>query len=202
MPLYLTITNVSPEEWHRVFDWTPAVIGRSRECDAQTPKAYGTISRRHARIWTDHKGAWLEDLGSKGGTWIRGVRLKVGFPYSIVAGDKLRLAEVCFEVLESESLPRLIERHRERISLEEDAETASPPRTDGFAHGDVLSHAETELLVWMQRGYLSHAELGSRLHRSPNTVRTQLESIFRKTAVHSREELLKWLIRSESDEAI
>lgn len=45
------------------------VIGRSRSCDVVL--THESVSRRHAHIWLDTSGAlWLEDLGSKAGTYV------------------------------------------------------------------------------------------------------------------------------------
>jgi hypothetical protein len=50
------------------------VVGRSRSCDVVL--THESVSRRHARMWLDKSGAlWLEDLGSKGGTFVGSDRI-------------------------------------------------------------------------------------------------------------------------------
>ena len=52
-----------------------------------------TISRRHARIVVSGR-AWVEDLGSKNGTWVGDT--KIGGPTPLADGDALRLGSVRF----------------------------------------------------------------------------------------------------------
>jgi len=53
-----------------------------------------TVSRRHARIVIDPKGAMVEDLGSKNGTYVNDQR--VGGATPIVDGDQVRLGSLLF----------------------------------------------------------------------------------------------------------
>jgi DNA-binding winged helix-turn-helix (wHTH) protein len=50
------------------------------------------VSRRHARIRVGEGGAVLEDLGSKNGTFCRGVR--VAAPVALEDGDEIRLGRI------------------------------------------------------------------------------------------------------------
>ena len=56
------------------------------------------VSRRHARIVVDEKGAVLEDLGSRNGTYLRGK--KITAPAKLADGDQLRIgpASMVFRV--------------------------------------------------------------------------------------------------------
>ncbi len=51
-----------------------------------------TVSRRHARITIDERGAVLEDLGSKNGTYLKDARLTS--PARLVDGDQIRVGSV------------------------------------------------------------------------------------------------------------
>jgi DNA-binding winged helix-turn-helix (wHTH) protein len=53
-----------------------------------------TVSRRHARLVVDPKGALLEDLGSKNGTYVNDRR--VSGPMPIVDGDQVRIGSLLF----------------------------------------------------------------------------------------------------------
>jgi DNA-binding winged helix-turn-helix (wHTH) protein len=53
-----------------------------------------TVSRRHARIVIDGKGAVVEDLGSKNGTYVNDRR--VSEPTPIVDGDQIRVGSLLF----------------------------------------------------------------------------------------------------------
>ena len=59
----------------------------------------------------------------------------------------------------------------------------------GDPQGDLpvgtLTLAERELLPWLQQG-LGNKEIASRLGKSPATVKTQIESVFRKLGIHGR----------------
>ena len=50
------------------------------------------MSRRHARIVVGEGGATLEDLGSKNGTFRRGVRIEA--PVPLADEDEFRLGQV------------------------------------------------------------------------------------------------------------
>ncbi len=77
------------------------VLGRTQ--DAVAWIASSSVSRRHARILVDADGATLEDLGSKNGTRLRGV--KIGEPSRLESGDEIRLGSVgmTFHVFDADS---------------------------------------------------------------------------------------------------
>lgn len=64
------------------------VIGRGEECDLTLNDR--AISRQHARIWREGDAYYIEDLGSKNGTWVNGEPLQQ--PRALVDGDKIQLA--------------------------------------------------------------------------------------------------------------
>lgn len=53
-----------------------------------------TVSRRHARIVIDEKGAVVEDLGSKNGTFVNDQRVTA--PTPVVEGDQVRIGSLLF----------------------------------------------------------------------------------------------------------
>lgn len=53
---------------------------------------YAGVSRRHARVTLDARGATIEDLGSKNGTYLRGQRLSA--PVPLADGDEITLGSV------------------------------------------------------------------------------------------------------------
>jgi hypothetical protein len=53
-----------------------------------------SVSRRHARLTWDGQDALLEDLGSKNGTFLAGVRISV--PVALKDGDEVRFGLVTF----------------------------------------------------------------------------------------------------------
>jgi Tfp pilus assembly protein PilZ len=53
------------------------------------------ISRRHARVWVEGGRLWIEDLGSRNGTWHQGTRLTG--PFQIEPGTRVRVGETGLE---------------------------------------------------------------------------------------------------------
>jgi hypothetical protein len=66
------------------------VLGRSSSCDLAIDDA--TVSRQHARVGLGPT-PWVEDLGSRLGTWVRGQRLAPGERRALDPGEPIRLGE-------------------------------------------------------------------------------------------------------------
>lgn len=66
------------------------VLGRGGEAGIRID--LGRVSRLHARIRVDGERAWLEDLGSKNGTFLRGQRLLA--PAELADGDQIGIGTV------------------------------------------------------------------------------------------------------------
>lgn len=71
------------------FDQPELILGRDPACDRQID-APG-VSRRHARLYQQAGGCWLEDLGSTNGTFVNGQRLSA--PRLLQSGDEIRLGQ-------------------------------------------------------------------------------------------------------------
>ena len=62
-------------------------IGRGEECEL--PLVAPTVSRRHAKL-ACHEGRWfLEDLGSRNGTYLNGARVHPGVPLALRHADRI-----------------------------------------------------------------------------------------------------------------
>jgi pSer/pThr/pTyr-binding forkhead associated (FHA) protein len=70
-----------------VIDKLPCVLGRGPDCDRHIDK--DTASRRHCAFTFRDGRVWVEDLGSRNGTFLNGVRLRRARP--LLAGDRLTL---------------------------------------------------------------------------------------------------------------
>lgn len=66
------------------------ILGRDPQCDVVIPNRQ--VSRRHARVYPQEQEIWVEDLGSKNGTFVNGERLDPGAPVPLHEGDTLILA--------------------------------------------------------------------------------------------------------------
>ncbi len=69
---------------------TELILGRDPRCDVVIPNRQ--VSRRHARVFRKGQEIWVEDLGSKNGTYINGERLNPQEPAPLHEGDVLVLA--------------------------------------------------------------------------------------------------------------
>lgn len=58
----------------------------------------GNISRKHAQICCDSEGYYLEDLGSKNGTYCNEQRLASKAKCRLASGDKIRLVDTVLEM--------------------------------------------------------------------------------------------------------
>lgn len=92
---------------HRRVDVRPGapaqVIGRDAACDAAFI-ADQRMSARHARVWADDAGAWIEDLASTNGTYVNGARITG--PHALNGGDRLHLGGQTAKV-QPGTLPKL-----------------------------------------------------------------------------------------------
>jgi DNA-binding winged helix-turn-helix (wHTH) protein len=72
------------------------LVGRSLECAVRVPSS--TVSRVHACIDVGPGGALIEDLGSRNGTFVRGVRITR--PVQLTDSDTIRIgpAEFIFRI--------------------------------------------------------------------------------------------------------
>ena len=73
----------------------PVVIGRSPACTLVLEDEYA--SGRHARLQPSERGWWIEDLGSRNGTYVDDERLVE--PRLLTAGDIIRIGQTTFELV-------------------------------------------------------------------------------------------------------
>jgi DNA-binding CsgD family transcriptional regulator len=195
----LILTNLPKRDWCHLIEERPKVIGCSDNVDIPLPVRFCSVSPHHAQVWRDHRGHWIQDLGSTGTrvnmVWIGGLSRAKIVPSDVInLGDQVQMQMILGKPT-SDGGKELAE----EVS-------GGPPHDDltvclgpgasrrQMVHGNI-SPAETELLLWISRGFLDNEDLGRRLHRSPHTVRTQIGSILRKLGLHSRGEIIPWLLR-------
>lgn len=195
----LLITNVPAVTWCGSIDGQRRLIGRDPAAQNRIPPEYIQVSRRHAEVWSTPRGFLIRDLGSSGGTRVNGIPLTGGQESDLRLRDRLWLGglELVCVSLEEATLP-VNPGTGLPMSWSDTATWKSPPKTGEFAIVPLLEEltgAEMDIVRWVSRGMTTPDELGKTLFRSPHTVRTQLNSIYRKLEVHSREELLAFLTR-------
>ena len=76
------------------FTRAEVMVGRERGCDCRLPDK--TISARHARLAYHHSQWWVEDLGSKNGTYLNQERISQAVV--VTEGDELRCGQVVLQV--------------------------------------------------------------------------------------------------------
>lgn len=82
-----------------VFNLKPVTsLGSARENDIVLSDSF--ISRHHALLRWDGVGWWMEDLGSRNGTFINKTRLKPNSPEAVPEGTVVYLGEMAFELME------------------------------------------------------------------------------------------------------
>lgn len=90
-PATLVVEDGSPELRGQVFVVTSgAVIGRSPSAHVVLPDEF--TSAQHARLVVRGSRFWIEDLGSRNGTFLNGRRLEA--PAPLEDGDRLRIGRV------------------------------------------------------------------------------------------------------------
>jgi DNA-binding CsgD family transcriptional regulator len=201
---FLILINIPAEEWSYRIDQERKILGRSTSARIRIPEQFEQVSRRHAEVWRENSQNWLRDVGSRGGTHVNGICLTKGQAVAVTIGDRIALSNVELKVVgEVSKLAELM--FEAGIAVVSRADEKTTDGTDiqrllpvAFVHDMLrqLTAAELDIVLWMYRGYTSDEELGQTLHRSPNTIRTQVGSIFGKLNLHSRTEIVSWLRRA------
>src|SRR5687767_3344312 len=92
MGFQLTIAQGKEAGREFVFEQPSVVIGRSTDCDVVLYDP--GVSRRHARIFAEGAGFYVEDMGSSNGTKVNGQLIKA--KQSLSDGDAVTLGPVIF----------------------------------------------------------------------------------------------------------
>jgi hypothetical protein len=88
----LTVAHIAGKHYARACPDGVVVIGRSGKAELQIVDA--TISSMHVRLTVQSGRAWVEDLGSKNGTWVEGHRLPPNEIVELSAGTAIQLGEL------------------------------------------------------------------------------------------------------------
>jgi EAL domain-containing protein (putative c-di-GMP-specific phosphodiesterase class I) len=92
----------------------PARIGRQPECAVHLPA--GRISRRHAEIRRDRRGALeIRDLGSTNGTFVNGRR--IDGPTALFSGDVIHIGDRELRLVEADTHPESSIDERTQLGL-------------------------------------------------------------------------------------
>jgi DNA-binding CsgD family transcriptional regulator len=188
-------------------------LGRASSAKIRVPASFRHVSRLHAEFSAEKGSIFLRDLGSRTGTQVNGVWLEPKKLARLATGDRLWFGGLeMFVLAEISTLAQVLAETSPRpvpiIDLQNDVSTDSTIHlTPGIRSSaqsparDILSsltQAELEVLLWICRGYFEDQDIAKQLHRSPNTVRTHVASIFRRLSVNSRAEVMAFVKRQSA----
>jgi pSer/pThr/pTyr-binding forkhead associated (FHA) protein len=157
-------------------------IGRSTGCEIAV--ADENLSRKHAKVTrlTADNSTILEDLSSKNGVRVNGVRVQ---RCNLKLEDRIELGSLEFQVVDEQwLLNRLRGIEDETLSQGKHRESHSnAPRSEA------LTPAQEQVLVLLLEG-LDEKTAAKRLNRSTHTIHNHVRKIYEVFEVHSRSELL------------
>jgi DNA-binding CsgD family transcriptional regulator len=193
----LVLVNIPRNEWCYPITEKKQLIGRSPEAEIAIPQFHRTVSRRHGSIWQEKGTVLFCDRGSSGGTRINGVWLTANEPASLVVGDRLTLggAELRLVPASRDRDRRNDEKSQKTKRADQTVILKTPEPLITRTSLNTLSHCELNIVLWMARGFVRDEELGRQLHRSPNTIRTQISSISKKLGLKSRMCILNQVLK-------
>jgi serine phosphatase RsbU (regulator of sigma subunit) len=124
------------------------VIGRSTSADLHVPDRF--LSRRHARLYRDADQWFVEDLGSRNGSWLNGRRIDQ--PTLFRDGDRLRLSNTYLvsgsekNTLESTPTDFLGPQSQVNFRPVQEISTADHPRPEAPAESSEIALAQARHL--------------------------------------------------------
>lgn len=163
------------------------------------------IATAHAKVRRDRYGVWFLPLNNSS-VLLNSNPLTAQGEIALIKGDRLRLGSprlgedlvlICTAELEAANSKQGLCSRKEKP--EEVSDWNSSPQSSQDLGLLRLTPAEYEIVAWMGRGVHDINEIAGRLFRSVNTVRTQLNRIYDKLAVHSKAELLALVVQNWLD---
>ncbi len=148
-----------------------------RDADQDLILSTAGVSRRHACLFKKHQDLFIEDKGSRNGTYLNRARI---YNRTLVhPNDILQIGGYEFTI-----------KYRDESDAAEQTVVVSPAESKReFAARYGLSGREEDVLYFLLRGK-SMQEIGEKLFISPGTAKLHTQSIYKKTGCHSRMELV------------
>ena len=152
------------------------VIGRSTTVDLPITDRF--LSRRHARLFRDDETWWVEDLGSRNGSWLNGRR--IDDPAPIHDGDRIRLSNSY--ILTTPSDKDQEKTPTDFITSDSNIEFRPlPDATTGHGHRPGVDHDSAEAI----EAHTNQLRLLNQIHRSlsePTHLEGLLDTILDQAA--------------------
>jgi pSer/pThr/pTyr-binding forkhead associated (FHA) protein len=178
--IWLVIRGLPPEAWSRRIKARKQIIGRTSECAIQIFDE--RVSRQHAKIWERGGVVFIRDLKSRNGTFVEGERIE---RCTLLSGKSLRIADITFEVIKSQSAVRSAAFGRLKSTTVKHEIPLGVINTN-FAG---LSDGQRHVLRLLVQG-ASEKEAAASLSLSYHTIHAHVKQIYRQLGVRSRGELI------------
>jgi pSer/pThr/pTyr-binding forkhead associated (FHA) protein len=178
--IWLVIRGLPPEVWSRRIKARKQIIGRTADCAIQIFDE--RVSRQHAKIWERRGVAFIRDLKSRNGTFVDGERVE---RCTLLSGKALRIADITFEVIASQSAVRSAAFSRLKSTTVKHEIPLGVINTN-FAG---LSDGQRHVLRLLVQG-ASEKEAAASLRLSYHTIHAHVKQIYRELGVRSRGELI------------
>ena len=175
MPWFLEGKLKDNSPWFIPVNGSGFTIGRSSS--SQLILNAASVSRLHSIIVFHHNEPYIQDGGSRNGTFVNGCRI-LG-ETRLKEGDILSFGKVDFILKHPEDE----EDESEKTIIDEGSD-----RKRTFTEIFNISDREEEVLFLLIKG-LSIKEIGEKLFISPGTVKNHVLKIYAKTGAHTRIEL-------------
>jgi sigma-B regulation protein RsbU (phosphoserine phosphatase) len=159
----LHVTPAQGDTFTHDVDGDELVIGRSMKSDLSVADRF--LSRQHARLFRTDEGWMVEDLGSRNGTFVNGVRVEA--PTSVTPGDVIAISASIIKVAEQGGAAPATDLPRRSI----DQGSIFRPATELIAASTRLPDAEPGLEV---NGIRRHAERLGILNDVHQTLATSI----------------------------
>lgn len=141
--LKLKITPAEGEPFFHEVETGSLVIGRSTKCHLSIPDRF--LSRRHARLFRDGDSWMVEDLESRNGTYLNGI--KIGQAERVREGDVLAMSASLVKLMrdgeQDASSTDVFLRPASDVLLK----TSTPPPAEGFDSAEALTRYAERLAI-------------------------------------------------------
>lgn len=165
------------KKWLIPINSFPFIIGRSKNCNLTLSSK--EISREHAEILRLGTSLMIRDVGSTNGTFINNI--KITQSTSIRNSDIIHFGNIEFRIIYKNEIDSDEYTHKRPFKESQ--------KNENFIDYYKLTMREKDVLFYLLEG-MATKQIAKKLNISDGTAKNYVLSIFKKTNVHSRFELL------------